>query len=155
MLRVIGGNDRIATELGDERIGRRIVAVGVAAHGQVEFDAWRWADLGEAQACVVASNYGEASAFLQLAAPGRLPPVISGHNNYFLWGPGTCTGQVLIGVGFSPSDFKATYADVALVVTARCQYCVSFEQDVAIVVASNPRSPINLARLWPTVKHYD
>jgi hypothetical protein len=62
---------------------------------------------------------------------------------------------VLIGVGFSPADFKATYADVALAATARCQYCVSFEQDVAIVVASHPRSPINLARLWPTVKHYD
>jgi hypothetical protein len=107
------------------------------------------------QACVVTSNYGEASALSQLAAPGRLPPVISGHNNYYLWGPGTCTGQVLIGVGYSPADFKGTYADVVIAATQRCQYCVSFEQDLPIVVASNPTIPINLARLWLSVKHYD
>src|SRR5437868_3635049 len=34
-----------------------------------------------AQACVLTSNYGEAGALSQLAAPGRLPPIISGHNN--------------------------------------------------------------------------
>ncbi len=108
-----------------------------------------------AQVCVVASNYGEAGALSQLAAPGRLPPIISGHNNYYLWGPGTCTGQVLIGVGYSLDDFKDTYADIALAATQRCQYCVSFEQNVPIIVASNPTMPINLAQLWPSVKHYD
>jgi Dolichyl-phosphate-mannose-protein mannosyltransferase len=45
------------------------------------------------QACVLTSNYGEAGALQQLAPPGRLPPVISGHNNYSLWGPGRCTGR--------------------------------------------------------------
>jgi len=108
-----------------------------------------------AQACVLTSNYGEAGALSQLAAPGRLPPIISGHNNYYLWGPDTCTGQVVIGVGYSPADFKGTYADIALAATQRCQYCVSFEQDVPIVVASNPTITMNLARLWPSVKHYD
>jgi hypothetical protein len=108
-----------------------------------------------AQACVVASNYGEASALVQLAAPGRLPPVISGHNNYYLWGPGACTGQVLIGVGFAPADFQSTYADVVVAATQRCPYCVSFEQDLPIVVASNPTISIDLARLWPSVKHYE
>jgi Dolichyl-phosphate-mannose-protein mannosyltransferase len=108
-----------------------------------------------AQACVLASNYGEASALTQLAPPRRLPPVISGHNNYYLWGPGRCTGQVLIGVGYSPAEFTATYADIKVAATRRCQYCVSFEQDVPIVVASNPKVSIDLARLWPLVKHYD
>ena len=81
--------------------------------------------------------------------PVRLPPIISGHNNYYLWGPGTCTGQVLIGVGFSPADFQGTYADVVVAATQRCPYCVSFEQDLPIVVASNPTTPIDLAQLWP------
>jgi hypothetical protein len=108
-----------------------------------------------AQACVLTSNYGEAGALSQLAAPGRLPPIISGHNNYFLWGPGTCTGQVLIGVGYPPADFQGTYADIALAATQRCQYCVPFERDLPIVVASKPTLPIDLARLWPSVKHYD
>jgi Dolichyl-phosphate-mannose-protein mannosyltransferase len=108
-----------------------------------------------AQACVFTSNYGEASALIQLAAPGRLPPVISGHNNYYLWGPGTCTGQVLIVVGSSPADFKGTYANIVVAATQRCQYCVSFEQELPIIVVSNPMIPINLPRLWPSVKKYD
>jgi 4-amino-4-deoxy-L-arabinose transferase-like glycosyltransferase len=107
------------------------------------------------QACVVASNYGEASALILFAAPGRLPPVISGHNNYYLWGPGPCTGQVLIGVGFAPADFKNTYADIVVAATQTCQYCVSYEQDLPIVIASSPKTPIDLSRLWPTVKHFD
>jgi hypothetical protein len=107
-----------------------------------------------AQACVLTSNYGEAGALSQLAAPGRLPPIISGHNNYFLWGPGRCTGQVLIGVGYALADFQHTYAHTRLAATQGCRYCVSFEQDVPIVVGSNPRTP-NPLRLWPAVRHYD
>ncbi len=106
-----------------------------------------------AQACVLASNYGEASALVQLAPPGRLPPVISGHNNYYLWGPGTCTGEVLIGVGYAPADFQAAYADITLAATERCPYCVSFEQNVPIVVASNPKIS-NVLQEWATVKRY-
>jgi hypothetical protein len=37
-----------------------------------------------AQACVLTSNDGQAGSRGQLAAPGRLPPVISGPNNYYL-----------------------------------------------------------------------
>jgi hypothetical protein len=109
----------------------------------------------QAQACVLTQNYAEAGALSQLAAPGRLPPIISGHNNYYLWGPGTCTGQVLIGVGYSPADFKSTYADIAVAATEKCQYCMATENNLPIVVASNPTISINLARLWPAVRHYD
>jgi hypothetical protein len=107
------------------------------------------------QACVLTGNYGEAGALSQLGSPGRLPPIISDHNNYYLWGPGTCTGQVLIGVGLPPADFEDTYADVEVAAIQKCQYCVSFEKDLPIVVASNPKNSIDLARLWPLVKHYD
>jgi hypothetical protein len=107
-----------------------------------------------AQACVVAGNYGEASALSQLAAPGSLPPVISGHNNYYLWGPSTCTGQVLIGVGLPLADFQPTYAHVVVAATQTCEYCVSFEQHLPIVVASDPTIP-DVLRLWPMAKHYD
>ena len=106
------------------------------------------------QACIMASNYGEASALVELVAPGRLPPVISGHNNYYLWGPGTCTGQVIIGVGYSPADFQAGYADVTLAAVEKCQSCVSFEREVPIVVGANPKIS-NILGQWGAVKHYD
>lgn len=110
-----------------------------------------------ARACVLTENYGEAGALQLLAAPGRLPPVISGHNNYYLWGPGTCTGEVLIVVGFSPSDVqgaRALYARITLAAVERCRYCVSFEQTLPIYVLSRPTGAI-FPRMWPTVKHYD
>ena len=110
-----------------------------------------------ARACVLTSNYGEAGALGQLAGPGRLPPIFSGHNNYYLWGPGACTGDVLIVVGFSPSDVQGVrplYAHIALAATQRCRYCVAYEQNVPIYVLSGPTSPI-FPRLWSMVKHYD
>jgi hypothetical protein len=109
-----------------------------------------------AQACVLTSNYGEAGALSQLAAPGRLPPIISGHNNYYVWGPGGCTGAVLITVGYAPRDMQSAhvyYAHVTLAATQRCQYCVSYEQDLPIYVLSGPTGP-SLARLWPALKSY-
>ena len=107
-----------------------------------------------ARACILASNYGEASALVELAQPGGLPQVISGHNNYYLWGPGACTGEVLIGVGYSLADFQASYADVTLAAVEKCQYCVSFEQEIPIVVGANPKIS-NILGQWAAVKHYD
>jgi hypothetical protein len=71
-----------------------------------------------------------------------------------LWGPGTCTAQVLIGVGYAPEDFQTGYADITLAATEECQYCVSFEQNVPIVIAANPKFS-NILQQWATVKHYD
>ena len=110
-----------------------------------------------AQACVLTSNYGEAGALQLLATPGRLPPIISGHNNYYRWGPGTCTGQVLIVVGFSPSDVQGArtlYTQITLAATERCPYCVDFERVLPIYVSSRPTGAI-FPRQWPSVKHYD
>lgn len=110
-----------------------------------------------AQACVLASNYGEAGALQLLGRPGRMPHVISGHNNYYLWGPGACTGGVLIVVGYSASDVQAAsarYDHVALAAVARCPYCVAYERDLPIYVLSDPTGPI-FPRLWPSLKHYD
>ena len=108
-----------------------------------------------AQACVLTSNYGEAGA-LSPAGRARSPP--AGHQR----------SQQLLPVGtghvYRPGAHRrwvfarrlqSTYADVTLAATQRCQYCVSFEQDLPIVVASNPTIPIDLAQLWPSVKHYD
>jgi 4-amino-4-deoxy-L-arabinose transferase-like glycosyltransferase len=51
---------------------------------------------GRAQATILTSNYGEAGALEVLGAGRGLPPVVSGHNNYWLWGPGPRAGDPLI-----------------------------------------------------------
>jgi hypothetical protein len=48
------------------------------------------------QARIFGQNYGEAGAIDVLGRKHGLPPAISGHQNYFFWGPRGFTGKVLI-----------------------------------------------------------
>lgn len=54
------------------------------------------------QTGIVAANYGQASALTILGKPLGLPPAISGHQNYWLWGPGSYTGKEMIVVTDAP-----------------------------------------------------
>ena len=40
------------------------------------------------RACVFGRNYGEAGAIDFFGARDGLPRAVSGHNSYYLWGPG-------------------------------------------------------------------
>jgi hypothetical protein len=109
-----------------------------------------------AQACVLTSNFGEASALQQLGAPGRLPAVISGQNNFYLWGPGRCTGKTLILVDMAPHAIRharSIYSHIALAATHHCRYCVSFERSIPIYVLSGATTPI-FPRTWGSLKSF-
>lgn len=106
------------------------------------------------QACILTSNYGEASAVNFLGKGSGLPVATSGHNNYYVWGPGSCTGQVLITVGYSLSDDQGSYGNVTLLTTLSCQYCISYEQNLPVYVCTNPNFS-SLATVWPLLRHYD
>ncbi len=73
------------------------------------------------QACIFASNYGEASAVNFLGKSLGLPQAISGHNSYYIWGPGSCTGQVLITVGTSLAGDEQSFRNVTFLTTITCQ----------------------------------
>lgn len=107
----------------------------------------------QAQACIVASNYGEASALVILGRAGSLPPVISGHNSWYLWGPGACTGQVTIVVGASRQSLEATFDAVAEAGVVRCAECMPYEDQNPVFVARGLRQPV--AQVWPQLKHFD
>jgi hypothetical protein len=51
-----------------------------------------------AQAAILASNYGEASAIDFFGPQYGLPPVLSGHNQFWLWGTHGYSGNVIIDV---------------------------------------------------------
>ena len=68
----------------------------------------------KASTCLWGSNYGEAGALEFLGR--NLPTVISGHNNYFLWGPRGCTGKVIIAVTpTANADLIREYQSIELV----------------------------------------
>jgi 4-amino-4-deoxy-L-arabinose transferase-like glycosyltransferase len=103
-------------------------------------------------ACILAGDYGEAGA-LNLYGPAYgLPPVISGHNNYFLWGPGDCSGQVIIAVGMAREKLETVFGEVLEARHLTCADCMAGENELRVYVCLRPRLP--LRQVWPEFKHY-
>lgn len=106
-----------------------------------------------AQACILTRNYGEASALNFLGPKYGLPLAISGHNNYYLWGPGDCSGQALLTVGYDQADMLKSYDSVRQVATITCKNCQPEENNLPVYLCTRPHvSPIDA---WKTVKHYN
>jgi hypothetical protein len=114
---------------------------------------WSLPAAERAQACIFTANYGEASAISLLGAKYHLPPVISGHNNYYLWGPGTCSGAVIITVGESLRDDQQSYGSVVQAAIITCMYCMAEENDLPVYVCRQLRLPLREA--WPRAKHFN
>jgi len=110
-------------------------------------------DSERSSACIFTANYGEASALNVLGAQYRLPPAISGHNNYYLWGPGKCDGEVVIVVGKTGAALEQGYASLVKAATISCEVCMPEEDNLAVYVATEPRLPIS--GLWSRAKHYN
>jgi hypothetical protein len=108
----------------------------------------------KSNACIFTSNYGEASAVNFFGGSLGLPKAISGHNNYYIWGPDSCTGQVMITIGVSLSTVAHAYKNVTTLMTLSCQYCISYEQKLPVYICTNPNFT-SFAALWPEVRHYD
>src|SRR6266516_3545145 len=63
-------------------------------------------------ACIATSNYGEAGALVQFGGRYHLPPPISGHNAFYLWGPHGCSGQVVITINLAAQDAARVFRSV-------------------------------------------
>jgi hypothetical protein len=99
---------------------------------------------------IFCSNYGEASAINFLS--DDLPPAISGHNNYFLWGPHERTGEVMIIItGATPDEVRHYYTDVEVAGRMDNPYSMPYERR-NIYLARGRK--INLLTGWADVKHY-
>jgi hypothetical protein len=105
----------------------------------------------QAEATVLASNYGEASAINFLGRAYDLPPAVSGHNSYYLWGPGTGEGGVVIAIDFPLEELESAFEEVRPLATVRSRF--SAEGNIALSLAL--RSTVPVAELWPQVKHYE
>jgi 4-amino-4-deoxy-L-arabinose transferase-like glycosyltransferase len=106
----------------------------------------------KAKAGIYAQNYGEAGAVDLLGRKYGLPKAMSGHNNYFFWGP-QGTGEVLIIIGGDPEDHRQTFQDVRQAGEIRCGYCMPYENNQPVWIARGLKAPV--AEIWPMTKHYD
>jgi hypothetical protein len=107
----------------------------------------------QASACIFTGNYGEAGALEFYGPRYGLPHVISGHNNYYLWGPDDCSGKTVILIGAGDlENLQQVFSDVQEVSRTRCDYCMPFENNLPIFVGHGLKAP--LRELWPGVKSF-
>jgi len=106
-------------------------------------------------ACIFTSNYGEAAALVQFGGRYHLPPPISGHNAFYIWGPQGCTGQVLITINIAPQDAAQAFRSVTLAARTSCAACVDFENHAPILILRHPKAKVPFAVLWAHAKYYD
>lgn len=99
---------------------------------------------------ILTSNYGEASAINFLG--NGLPFAISGHNNYWLWGPHGYTGEVMIVVnGASPEEMRKYYDSVTVAGRMDNPYSMPYERRNIYLVRGRHK---NLVDNWADLKHY-
>jgi hypothetical protein len=103
-------------------------------------------------ALIFTNNYGEAGAIEYFGGTYSLPPAISGHNNYYLWGyPSDRSGDVLIITGGNPEGHRRAYREVMKAGTHFHPYGMPYE-NMDIYICRGRKIP--LSELWKHVKSY-
>jgi len=105
-----------------------------------------------ARAAILADNYGEAAAIDFFGRPLGLPPVISGHNQYFLWGPRGYDGAVLIDVDASVADDAKLCETATPGETYVSPLSMPYESRFDIVVCRRLKLPV--ADFWTRQKMF-
>jgi Dolichyl-phosphate-mannose-protein mannosyltransferase len=104
----------------------------------------------QAKVGILASNYGEASAINFLGH--GLPTAISGHNNYWLWGPHGYTGEVMIVInGATPEEMRKYYDSVEIAGRMDHPYAMPYEHRNIYLVRRRHK---NIIEDWLSLKHY-
>ncbi|MBI2620200.1 MAG: glycosyltransferase family 39 protein [Ignavibacteriales bacterium] len=107
----------------------------------------------QSRSLIYTQNYGEAGALNFFGRHFGLPRVVSGHNNYFLWGPGTDSVHAVIIVGGEEEDHLRAFENVQRAGVSVCTYCMPYENNLPIFVARGLKVPLDEA--WSSTKHYN
>jgi hypothetical protein len=99
----------------------------------------------QGKTCILAQRYGEAGALDYYGPQYHLPPVISGHNSYYFWGPGNCTGEVIISLGYPLNLLQSTFSVVKPAGISTCQYCAADFSHIPIYVCYHIKTSMKAA----------
>jgi hypothetical protein len=100
---------------------------------------------------IFCQNYGEAGAIDFFGPKYGLPPALSGHQNYFYWGPGDYTGEIMIVLDDEATDEREQFRSVedrGPVETS--PWAMPNEQRLHILVCRDLKIP--LRELWPKLR---
>ncbi len=108
---------------------------------------------GNPPTSIFAGNYGEAAALDVLGSGYRLPPVLSGHNAFWMWGPGRASDRVVLAVD-ALGSLRPYFASCRALTTYHAPYQIQNGwMDLRIGVCTRPVA--GWRTLWPHLRHYD
>jgi 4-amino-4-deoxy-L-arabinose transferase-like glycosyltransferase len=98
--------------------------------------------------------YHTAGAIDFLGKKYGLPPATSNHNNYWLWGPGDTSWNVVIAVGVPKASLERMFGEVVEAGRTSCEYTDRMSRnDAPVYVCREPKRPI--AEVWAGGKKFD
>jgi 4-amino-4-deoxy-L-arabinose transferase-like glycosyltransferase len=100
---------------------------------------------------IFGQNYGEAGAIDLFGPKYGLPPAISGHQTYYLWGPRDYTGESMIVMGDRQEVLERLFASVQKVAHVEHPYSMPYEH-IDIFYCRGLK--MTLKQLWPRVKNW-
>ncbi|MFI9626622.1 glycosyltransferase family 39 protein [Streptomyces sp. NPDC052042] len=105
------------------------------------------------RAVILTENFGEAGA-LDKFGPRSLPPVYSGHNQLYAWGPPPESADVVVTVGIDPALLRRVFRSCSVVAEIDNGLGVTNpEQGKKINICREPSGPWE--EIWPEFRHYN
>ncbi len=107
----------------------------------------------EKRAVIFCQNYGEAGAIDFFGPKFGLPTAISGHQNYFLWGPRDWTGEVALVLDTRDDGAREHFAsveDLGQIVSS--PWAMPFERRTHVYLCHDLKA--NVQEFWPRVKKW-
>lgn len=105
-----------------------------------------------ARTAIFGQNYGQAGAIDLFGPKYGLPPAISAHQNYFLWGPRGYTGESMIVLDDRRENLEKLFASVEKVGHVYHPYSMPY-QHFDVFWCRGMKQP--LAEMWPQLKKWD
>ena len=103
------------------------------------------------RAAIYGTNYGQAAAVDFFGPQYGLPKAISGHQNYFLWGPRHYTGDIMILMGEKEDEARKHFDSVTVAATLNNPYAYRYENRPILLCRD---LKWNLQSEWSRVKNW-
>jgi hypothetical protein len=116
-------------------------------------EAYQKLSPAERAGCAIfAQDYGQAGAIDFLGRRYGLPPALSGHQTYYLWGPRGYSGNCMIVLDDSKEVLESLYQQVEYVGTS-ADNPYALEREIPIFICRSAKFG-SLAAIWPQLKKW-
>lgn len=116
-------------------------------------EAWNRIPAADRNDCgIFAQNFGQAGAIDFLGPKYGLPPALSGHQSWWLWGPRGYSGNCLIVLDDNREKLETLFEHVDFVGTSR-DNSYAMERQIPVFICRGAKFG-SLTQLWPSLKKW-